>query len=193
LWIDGAGGYLVCLGPRVTIGQAAPDGAAAIPLYADIARLHASLLRDSEGYFLEAARPVQINAQPVEKALLCPDDRVTFGTSCQLIFRQPVPVSATARLDLASGHRLPLALDGVILMADTLVLGPGSQSHVTLPELDRPVILYRHKEGVGVRYGGSLTVDGKPCQERGNLGPDSQVRGDEFAFAVEPVGPRFLR
>ena len=62
-------------------------------------------------------------------------DRVTLGTSCQFQFRQAVPVSASARIDLVSGHRLRLALDGVLLMAETLVLGPGQQVHVNMPEL----------------------------------------------------------
>src|SRR5262249_27466555 len=109
LWIDGAGGYLVCLGARVTLGQAAPDGSAEVPLFADIARAHATLTRDAEGYMLEAVRLVQVNGQPTEKALLQPGDRVTLGSCCQLQFRQPVPVRATARLAPVSSPPRPLA------------------------------------------------------------------------------------
>src|SRR5262245_8983791 len=44
LWIDGVGAYLVCLGSRVTLGQAGPDGGPIdVPLLADIHRIHASL------------------------------------------------------------------------------------------------------------------------------------------------------
>jgi hypothetical protein len=189
LWIDGAGGYLVCLGTRVTIGQAAPDVAVDVPLLADIARTHVALTRDTEGYFLEAVRSIQVNGERVDKALLHPGDRITLGACCQLQFRQPVPVSATARLDLVSGHRLPLAVDGVLLMADTVVLGPSQQAHVTMPDIRQPVILFRQKEGLGVRYAGNLVVDGQPCRERGTLGPTSRVQGDDFTFAVEPLSP----
>jgi hypothetical protein len=190
LWIDGAGGYLVCLGSRITLGQAAPEGYVDVPLFADISRTHMTLMRESEGYLLEAVRAVQVNGQPTEKALLQPDDRITLGTCCQLQFRQPVPISATARLDLVSGHRLPLTVDGVILMADTLVLGPGTQAHVTIPDLQQPVILFRQKNGLGVRYGGKLMVDGQACRERAVLGPNAQVRCDDFAFAVETLGAK---
>ena len=190
LWVDGAGGYLVCLGRRVTLGQAAPDAFVDVPVLADVARTHAALTRDAEGYLLEAMRPVQVNGQPADQALLQPGDRITLGACCQFQFRQPVPVSATARLDLVSGHRLPLTLDGVILMADTLILGPGSKTHVTVPELDQPVILFRQKEGLAVRCAGNLVVDGKSFRERALLGPASRVRGDDFAFAVEIVGAR---
>jgi hypothetical protein len=94
---------------------------------------------------------------------------------------------------MVSGHRLPLAVDGVLLMADTLVLGPGSHVHVSMPDLQQPIVLFRSKEGLGVRYAGPLSVDGQRCRERGLLGPNSTVAGEDFAFAVEPVGTRMGR
>jgi hypothetical protein len=188
LWIDGIGGYLVCLGSRVTIGQAVPETTVDVPLFADVSRLHATLTRDTEGYLLEAVRALQVNGQAVEKALLQESDRVTLGTSCQLQFRQPVPVSTTARLDLVSGHRLALAVDAVILMADTLVLGPGTQAHITLPDLRQAIVLFRQKSGLGIRFAGTFAVDGQRCTERGTLKPSSIVNGDDFKFAIEPVG-----
>jgi len=193
LWIDGVGGYLVCLGGRVTLGQATPEGQADVPLFADVSRLHATLTRDAEGYLLEAARPVQVNAQPCDKALLQSGDRVTLGTTCQFQFLQPVPVSATARLDLVSGHRLALTVDGVLLMADTLVLGPGSQVHVSMPELRQPVVLFRHKDGLGVRCPGAFTINGQRCQDRGILNGTAAVAGEDFSFSVEPIGTRMGR
>jgi hypothetical protein len=193
LWVDGVGGYLVCLGHRVTLGQATPDGYVDIPLYADVSRLHAAVTRENGSYVLEAMRPVQVNGQAVEKALLRPNDRITLGTTCQLQFRQPAPVSASGRLDLTSGQRLPLAVDGVILMADTLLLGPESQMHVTIPELKHPVVLYRHKDGLGVRCTGPFVIDGQRCQERGLLRPASSVSGEDFAFALEPLGTQMVR
>src|SRR5262249_55200767 len=52
LWVDGVGGYLVCLSPRVTVGQAAGDTPADVPVYADLAKVHAEITRDAEGYLL---------------------------------------------------------------------------------------------------------------------------------------------
>ncbi len=188
LWIDGVGGYLVCLGSRVTLGQATQDAYVDVPLFADVSRIHAALNRDSDGYVLEAVRPLRVNGQASERALLQSGDRVTLGSSCQIQFLQPVPVSTSARLDLVSGHRLALPVDGVLLMADTLILGPGAQAHVQVPDLKEPVVLYRQKEGLGVRFGGNLCIDGQRCNERGTLGSASTVSGDDFAFAIEPVG-----
>ena len=193
LWIDSVGGFLVCLGTRVNVGQATPDAFVDIPLFADVSRHHATLTREAEGYVLEAVRPLFVNSRAVDKRLLQSGDRITLGSSCQLQIRQPVPVSASARIDLVSGHRLPLALEGVLLMADTLVLGPGSQVHVSMPELKQPIVLYRHKDGLGIRYQGQFQVDGERCTERGQLGTSSTVTSDEFTLAIEPVGERLGR
>jgi hypothetical protein len=192
LWVDGVGGFLLCLGNRITIGQATAEAFVDVPICADISRVHAALTRDSEGYLLEALRPVQVNDRPAEKALLRPGDSVTLGT-CRLQFGQPVPVSATARLDLSSGHRLPLALDAVFLMADTLVLGAGPQAHIVIPDLVEPVMLFRNKDSLGVRHSGKLQVDGQPCKDRAVLGAAAKVNGDDFCFAVETVGARLGR
>jgi hypothetical protein len=190
LWIDGVGGYLVCLSPRITLGQAIPDAAADVPLVADVSRLHATLTRDAEGYVLESARGLHVNGKPTKSAILRPNDRVTLGASCQFLFRQPVAVSGSARLDLVSGHRLPLGVDGVVLMAETLVLGPGDQAHVIIPDLKNPVVLFRRKDGVGLRHAGSLTMDGQTVGERTVLKPRAVLCGDDVSFAVEPVSAR---
>ncbi len=113
---------------------------------------------------------------------------MTLGPSCQFQFWQPAPPSATARLDLVSGHRLTLGVDGVLAMAETLILGAGSQVHVSMPDLKSPVVFFRHKDGLGLRHVGRLTVNGQKVPERTVLGPRALVSGDDFAFAVEPVG-----
>jgi hypothetical protein len=174
----------------VTLGQASPEGHADVALVADVSRLHATLTRDGEGgYLLEAARPVQVNGLPVNKALLKPGDRVTLGASCQFQFQRPVPVSTSARLDPVSGHRLACGADGVLLMGDTLVLGPG-QAHVPVPDLRQPVMLYRTKDGLGVRHAGALSVDNQRVQDRASLGPSAHVSGEDFSLALEPVKQR---
>jgi tetratricopeptide (TPR) repeat protein len=187
LWIDNIGGFLLCMGQRLVLGQAGSEGRADIPLVADVARMHAVLTRDAEGTMIEASHDLRVNGRAVTQALLRPNDRVTLGSSCQLQFRQPVPVSPTIRLDVTSGHRLPLALSGVILMSENLILGPGPQAHILVPGLEKPVILFRNRDGLGLRHAGSLLVDGQPHTERTLLGPRAVVTGDEISFALEPV------
>jgi tetratricopeptide (TPR) repeat protein len=191
LWIDGVGGYLVCLGARLTFGQAILDAHVDIPLVADVSRLHASVTRDTEGYVLEAMRPIQVNAREVTRTLLQAGDRVTLGASCQLQFHLPVPISTTARLDLVSGHRLPLSVDAILLMADTLVLGEGPQVHIAVPDLKQPLVLFRQKDTLGIRHSGKLSINGHKSGERLLLGdPHATVSGENISFAIEPVGAR---
>jgi hypothetical protein len=191
LWVDGVGGYLVCLSSRVTFGQATADGPIDVPLFADVSRLHAELSRDGEGYLLESTRGVQVNSVATSRTVLRCGDRVTLGSTCQFLFRRPVPVSPSVRLELVSGHRLPLAVDGVLLMADNLILGPGGQVHICVPWVSENVILYRSKDGLGVRYVGSeFRIDNKPCRDRAALPLPGVVTADSFTFAVEPVGTR---
>jgi len=187
LWIDGVGGYLVCTNGRLTFGQATLDARVDVPLVADVSRLHATLTRDGEGYLLEAVRPIQVNGQEVTRVPLRSGDRVTLGSSCQLLFRLPVPGSTTGRLDLVSGHRLPLGVDGILLMAETLVLGDVAQVHVPVPGLRKPVVLFRHRDGLGLRHDGTLQVNGQAAPARGVLPPQALVRGEEVSFAVEPA------
>lgn len=188
LWIDGVGGYLVCLSARVTLGQATAENAVDVPLLADVGRTHATLTRDTEGYILAALRPARVNGRPVDQALLRSGDRVTLGKSCQFQFLEPAPVSASAAIELTSSHRLPLAVNAVLLMADTLLLGPGTQVHVRMPDVKQPVVIFRTRYGLGVRCAGGLSVDGKQSGDRSELGIASKVVGSDFSFALEPIG-----
>lgn len=188
LWIDGVGGYLLVMDDEVTIGQAGPDALADIAVQADISRLHARLSRDTEGYVIDAQRLVLVNNRGVEKRLLRSGDRLTLGTSCQLAFRQEVPISASARLDAVSGHRFGLAVDGVLLMAETLVLGPSEQAHVCVPDLQSPVILFRNKQELGIRAGGEeLFLNGELVKGRGILTPGCHLTGTGLSLSLEQV------
>ena len=187
LWIDGVGGYLVCLSHRVTLGQSQVDTPVDIALIADVSRHHATIQRDPEGYFLEAARKVQINGKAIEKTLLRSGDRITLGNSCQVQFWQPVPVSTSARLDMVSGHRFAEPVQAAILMADTLVIGPATQSHVSVPDMTQPLILFRTKSGLAARWAGNLTINGQTFQERGPLEPGATLVTEQISLALERI------
>lgn len=185
LWIDGVGGYLLCLSHRVTLGQSLVETPADIGLIADVSRHHATIQRDPEGYFLEALRKVQINGQATDKALLRSADRITLGGSCQLQFWQPVPVSTTARLDMVSGHRFAEPVQAVLLMADTLVIGPETQSHIQVPDMTQPLILFRNKNGLAARWSGALQIGGRTYHERGPLEPGATLTTEQISLALE--------
>ncbi|MGL6076637.1 MAG: hypothetical protein ACRC8S_20980 [Fimbriiglobus sp.] len=199
LWVDGVGGYLVCLGDRVTIGQATADMMPDIPLFAPIGGLHATLIRTEEGYVLDSQREAKIQGLPTEKGLLRTEDRITLGTSCQLIFRKPTTASGTSKLEIASGHRLPWAVDGIILMDQTLILGNTEQVHIPLPcfyddpdiaEEVTKLILFRNKDGLALKCPGKFKVDSRPCDTKADLPLPASVQTDRYSFTLEPLGPR---
>jgi hypothetical protein len=161
-----------------------------VPLFADVSRTHAELTRDAEGYVFESGRCVRVNGAETKRAVLGPGDRVTLGTNCQFLFHKPVEVSSSARLEVTSGHRLPVAVDAVLLMGNELILGPEPDSHVPL-KVDAPVLIYRSRDGLSVRVPDSrFTVDDRPCQDRAVLTLPCVVSCEAFTFAVEPVGGR---
>jgi hypothetical protein len=201
LWVDGVGGYLVCLRSSITIGQATADTLPDIPLFAPIGGLHATISRDADGgYILESGRETSINGTATQKSVLRPGDRVTLGNSCQFLFHRPSATSNTTRLEIVSGHRLPWAVDGVILMDQTLILGTCEQVHIPLPvpyEDDPDIvvetvklILHRAKEGLALKCGGKFRVDSRPCEGKAELPLPANIQTDRYTFTIEPVGPR---
>jgi hypothetical protein len=190
LWVDAVGGYLVCLDDQVVLGRAGHDSQADVPLMGDLSRNHATLVRDGETYILRAVHPTFVNGQPIEKAALHDGDVIRLGSTVELEFRQPSPVSSTARLAIVSRHRLPLAVDGVLLMAETCIIGNSPQAHIKAPNLAEPVVLYRQGPALWCRAAGGFDVDGRACAARAALTLQSSVLGNGFSFSLEPLGTK---
>ena len=189
LWVDAVGGYLVCLDDRIVLGRAGPDSHADIPLMGDLSRNHATLVRNGEGYLVQAHHATFVNGKPVvDQAVLHDGDVIRLGSTVELEFRQPSPVSATARLSILSRHRLPLAVAGVLLMAETCIVGAAAQAHIPAPALKNPVVLYRQAGALWCRAVGAFDVDGRTCASRAPLTLQSSVLGDGFSFSLEPLG-----
>ncbi len=187
LWIDGVGSYLVLMSHRLTMGQANPEMPLDIAVLADVSRHHATLQRDGETYFLEAIRPVSVNGKTTNRSFLRSGDRFTLGASCQFQFWQEVPTSTSACVDLVSGHRFARPVQSVLLMSETLVMGPTPQSHVTIPDLTDTVVLHRSKTGVAIRVTGRVNVDGVWHTEKAPLHAKACVFTDQLTFALEPL------
>ena len=190
LWLDAVGGYLVCLDDEVVLGRAGTDAVADVPLLGDLSRQHATLARDGEGYVIRAIKPTFVNGKNVTTAPLRDGDVIRLGSTVELEFRQPSPVSATARLQVVSRHRLPLSVDGVILMAETCIVGSARQAHIEAPGLANPVVLYRQGAALWCRAPGGFEVDGRACAARAPLTLQSSVLGEGYSFSLEPLGSR---
>ncbi len=189
LWVDAVGGYLVCLDDAIVLGRAGTESRADVPLLGDLSRRHAVVVRDADGsgYRIQAVQATFVNGKAVSEAPLVDGDVIRLGSNVELEFRRPSPFSATARLRVVSRHRLPLAVDGVILMAETCIIGSNRQAHIAAPGLDGPVVLYRQGGGLCCRAPGSFEVDGHPGSGRAPITLSSGVVGDGFSFSLEPL------
>lgn len=200
LWVHHVGAYLVCLNNGVSIGGHGYDHPPVIPICADLPRCHAEFCFDSEGFWLETSHNnVFLNGRRVQKTsdLLRHGDRITLGDTCELHFLQPHPLFQTAVLRITSGHRLPLAIDAVILMGQQVVLGRHAHAHIPLP---RPangqsppgdLCLCRSTEGLGVRVpdGEQFTIrwgqQSQTCSGWGLVHPGSIVEWTFCSLTLE--------
>jgi hypothetical protein len=189
LWVDAVGGFLVCLGNEILIGQAHPGASVDVPIQADISRRHLKIRREGEGYVVEPLAPrVAIDGKPLTgPALLSDGDEIVLNDAVRLRFRKPHVLSASARLDVLTGHRTQPFADGVLLMAESCVLGPKWQNHVVCRDWAGDVVLYRQDERIFCRAMESIEIDGQLFDGRGPVRPGSQVLGSDFSMTLEAV------
>ncbi len=186
LWVDGVGGYWLCLADAVVLGQPNAEVPADVPILADLSSRHARIRRDGEGYLIEAMHRTRADGRPVGRvAPLADGSVITLGDSVRLRFRRPHALSATARLDFVSLHRTEPGADAVLLMADSCVLGPKPSSHVVCQRWPHELVLYRHDDELYCRSRVAFEVDGVACSGRARIGRNSRITGEHFAVALE--------
>jgi hypothetical protein len=187
LWIDAVGGFWVCMKDEIMIGQPVA-GQIDVPILGDISPKHARIHRDGEGYLVEAIRDVRVDGRAVRPVASLNDGcNIELGESVKLSFRRTHALSGTARLDFASRHRTQPSADAVLLMADTLILGPKRHCHVFCRNWTREVIIYRHDEELYCRTNGKLKIDGVLCQDRGKITHESHIAGEGFSLKLERI------
>jgi hypothetical protein len=188
LWVDGVGGYLVCTAETITLGQPGPGADADVAILADLSRHHARIRRGGEGYLLEPIREVSVNGRQISAPTTLGDGAlIDLGGGVQLRFRRPHALSATARLEFLSRHRTVPAVDAVLLMSESCVLGPGPNSHVVCRDWKQDVVLSRHDGQLYCRTKGRLEVNGVCCEGRSPIERNAQIAGDEFSLSLEQV------
>ena len=186
LWIDGVGGYLVCEADSVTLGQPVPGGAVDIPILGDVSRRHAVIRRDGESYLIEPLREIRLGGKRVSQpCTLGHDAHIELSGGVQLRFRRTHPYSMTARLDFLSPHRTHPSTDGIVLLAEACVLGPGPNCHVQCRDWSKELVLYRQQGGLYCRSPGELEVDGRKQRDRASLTRSSRVAGRDFSLTLE--------
>jgi hypothetical protein len=187
LWVDGVGGYLLCLRDAVSLGLATPGNTVDIPIMGDLSRRHARLRRE-DGYVIEPLKAVRVNGRPIRGTTALSDgDEIELGEGVRLRFRQPHALSATARLEFLSRHRTQPSAAGILLMAESCVLGPSWQDHVVCRQWAHDVVLFRRDERLFCQTLGLLEVDGRRSDGQAAIAPGAHVEGSDFSFCVQQV------
>ena len=188
LWVDAVGGYLVCLGDEIVLGQAIPGTNNEIPILADLSRRHAKIRREGGEYLIEPCSTVSVNGTPIQsRALLADGVEIDLGGSVKFRFRQPHALSASARLDFLSGHRTQPTADAILLMAESCVLGPRKGNHIVCRDWSDDVVLYRHDEELFCRAAEPIEIDDEVYDGRGRITQNSRVAGSDFALSLEEI------
>ena len=188
LWIDGVGGFLICEGEQVVLGQPSPGGQVDVPILGDVSRQHARIERNGEGYLIFPLRPTRVQGRHISAVTSLADGSlIELGEGVQLRFRRPHALSGTGRLDFISHHRTQPSADAVVLMADSCILGPSANSHIVCRDWTRQVVLFRQDGQLWCRTSGVLHIDGQRHDGEGPITRGSQVTGDDFSLSLEEV------
>jgi hypothetical protein len=184
LWIDQVGSFLVYMADCVTIGGPATEGHVAdITLLANLSRRHAT-----ERYVLHAHAPVQVGGRAVHDRVDLTDGcDLVLGSSVRLRFRLPSAMSGSACIEFTSDHRPAQLADGVVLMEDTCLLGPGHENHIRCPGWPGSVILYRQNGVLSCKSRDTLFLDGRHSPGGGPIAAGTVVTGTDLRFRIEEV------
>ena len=189
LWIDGAGGYLICKRDVVVIGQAIEQSNVDIPIQGDISRRHMAIRQNQVQHILEPWADVSLDGKKVSASTaLRHNQNLCLGGGVELKYQKPHPLSSSARLELASRHRTQPWSDAIILMSDLIVIGPTSKSHIQCPELTSDIVLFLRDGELMCRCGDEqLEIDGVTCRGQQPITNNSRIVGEEFSIVLEPV------
>jgi hypothetical protein len=196
LWIDGVGAYLLCLGERITFGGPHRDGTLAdVALLANLSSRHATVVRTREGYLIEAHSRVRVaNREVNERESLNDGYEIELGRGVRLRFRLPTVLSMSAAIDFLSDHRPSQTVDGVILMDETCLLGPGAENHIRCRDWAVPVLLHKRDGRLHCKSRSEVFVDGRLANEGTPLHHGQIISGSDFSFRLEALrGPEVSR
>jgi hypothetical protein len=186
LWIDGVGGYLLIDREDLLVGQATTGERADVAIVGDVSRQACAIRRSDSDYLLQPLQEMRIDDQAVVQTQLLRDGAtLQLGNRVRLTFAKPNPLSGTARLHLASLHRFKPHVDGVLLLADSCILGPSLHSHIVCPTWSSELIMFKQAGGWQMRSEKAVEVDGQRVSGVFPFVAGMRVAGEDFSLSVE--------
>jgi tetratricopeptide (TPR) repeat protein len=187
-WIDAVGGFLVCLGDEVVLGQPSEGGDVDVPILADLSRRHAVIRREGEAYVLTPLMKTMVDGKVVADPTVLRDKcAIKLGDAVELRFRKPHALSSTAVLEILTHHKTEPAVDGIVLMSESCILGPQPHSHVRCRDWASDLVLFRRGAELMCRTHTPIEVDGQTCVGQATLDGNCRIESEEFALSLEEI------
>ena len=189
LWIDGVGAWQLCAGSQFLIGGPTLEHASAdICLMANLSRRHATLQRTGEDWFIHPHQSTVVSGRAVTgPTLLRTGDAICLAERVRLGFRIPSVLSGSALIDFESHHRPVQTVNGIILMTDSVLLGPRKDYHICCPDWPELVVVYRQDGQLRCKSKATLKVNGERVRDSVVLNDGAIVSGEDFRFRVETL------
>ena len=112
---------------------------------------------------------------------------IELGDAVKLRFRKPHALSGTAVLTLESHHKTDPAVDSIVLMSESCVLGSQPQSHIQCRNWTDDLVLFRRDDKLQFRTAASIEVDGEPTSSSGEIFDKIRIDGEIFSLSFEEV------
>ena len=159
-----------------------------ISLMANLSRIHATVRRSGDSWSLQAHSKTQVGGRNIdEKTSLRRDASIRLGNSVELGFRVPTALSATAVLDFVSEHRPSQSVDGIVLIHENCLLGPGPENHIVCPDWPDTLVLFRRDGSWHCKSRMNLAVDGDIVTDSHQVKAGSMITGDELRLRIEAI------
>ena len=188
LWIDGIGSYALCDQSEVTIGQAFPGNQVDLAIRGDLSRRSIIIRRHGEDHLVQPLQNVLIDHVEIDRAVVLHDGNIiSIGGKIDLNYARPTQLSGTARLELIGKNRWQPLLTAALLMGESCVLGPESNSHIICPDWETKVVLFRSGSQWMMRASQDihLEVNGVLTRAPFPLVPGQRITSDEFSMTLE--------
>jgi pSer/pThr/pTyr-binding forkhead associated (FHA) protein len=157
---------------------------------ANLSRRHATLQRNAEDWFIQPHQSTVVNGRSVAgPTLLRTGDAICLAERVRLGFRIPSVLSGSAVIDFESHHRPAHSVNGIILMTDSVLLGPRKDHHICCPDWPDMVVLYQQDGILKCRSRTNLFVNGERVRDSMALNDGAIVSGEEFRFRIEKQSP----
>ncbi|MBX3420800.1 MAG: hypothetical protein KF752_04505 [Pirellulaceae bacterium] len=186
LWIDGVGGYLMLDKDDVLIGQATAGSSVDVGVVGDLSRQAAIVRRRDTDYLLQPLQDTRLNGNSIHSPqLLSTGDELQWSARVKIRFTKPHPLSATARLDVVSLHRFQPRVDGVLLLADSCILGPSASCHVRCPDWTQDLLMYRQGSDWYFRTVNEVDANGRAVKGQILISSGLRLRWDDCSLSIE--------